>query len=362
MNYGIHYSSSFGLFAGPIGIFMFEFVQRFIDFFYRKITNTADDEEFLHTFYNIGSFVICNTTMFFIFHSLYPKVAHIPFSFWFLMILLVIVSSLISDINLITVFFLNGDLKTFKEAISFIKTRDMLDMGKMAFSNGLLYLLLLEERWEMIIALFILNYIVSRSFMEKHQSMQHKVERDKFEQMAYTDFLTEVYNRAFMDKTMDSLNNADEFIGVIVADIDSFKKINDTYNHAVGDLAIQHFAATIQGQLDDKDYLFRSGGEEFTIFLRGRSYVECVDLVEQIRASVSAARIKAEYKSQQINIQLTASFGMYYYKTCEELEMNKAYIYADQLLFESKKYGKNRVTAKNGLLDLPISERINLGN
>ncbi|MFA1822100.1 hypothetical protein ACDX78_18260 [Virgibacillus oceani] len=51
-------------------------------------------------------------------------------------------------------------------------------MGKTAFSNGLLFIFLLEQRWEMLVALFLLNYLVSRSFLVKSKSAQHKMERD----------------------------------------------------------------------------------------------------------------------------------------------------------------------------------------
>ena len=51
----------------------------------------------------------------------------------------------------------------------------------------------------------MLNYIVSRSFISKSQNMQVKLERNQFEEMAYTDFMTGVGNRAFMDKQMDEL-------------------------------------------------------------------------------------------------------------------------------------------------------------
>lgn len=351
MDYGISYGLSIGLFAGPLGVFIFEGVQRFIVYFIRKLTKTADDEEFIHTFYNIGSFSLNSAIAYFLFSWLYPSFQHIPLGFWLLIVLLVCVVSLLSDSYLIAIFSMKGEINSVKDAIDFIKTRNVLDMGKTAFSNGLLFLFLQEQRWEMLLALFLLNYLVSRSFFEKTNLLQHKMERDKFREMAYTDFLTEVHNRAFMDHVMNDLDKTNEKIGIIVCDIDTFKRINDSYNHAVGDRVIQQFATCLRQQLNDEDYLFRSGGEEFTIFLRNRSYQECLELVEAIRQSVSNNPALAEFKNEQIAISYTASFGLYYHKASEFEDMKSAYVHADNLLFQAKEQGKNRFDAKNGVAE-----------
>ncbi|WP_033353636.1 GGDEF domain-containing protein [Virgibacillus halodenitrificans] len=355
MDHGISYGMAIALFAGPLGLFIFEFVQRFIVYAERKIAKTADPDEFLHTFYNIGAFTLNNSLAFFLFTICYPYMEPVPFGFWLLIILLVIVVALLSDSFLITIFFLTGELKGTKDAIEFIKSRNVLDMGKTAFSNGLLFILLLEQKWEMIIALFLLNYLVSRSFMNKSKSIKNKMERDKFEQMAYTDFLTNVHNRAFMDKKMSEVDQTSEQIGIIVADIDTFKRINDTYNHAVGDQVIKHFASVLQSSISEEDCLFRSGGEEFTIFLRNKTYQQCIQFVNDIREKVERTQVTAEFQTNEITISYTASFGLFYFLTGQEMEMMKAYIQADQLLLHSKQIGKNRVSAKNGWRELPLS-------
>lgn len=185
IDYGINYSLSIGLFTGPLGLFIFEVIYRFIVYLYKKQTKTDDPDEFFHTFYNIGSFVMSNSIAFYLFNLLYPLFQDAAFGFWIIMLILITVTSMLSDIFLITVFKLTGDIKTKQEAIDFIKTRSVLDMGKIAFTNGLLLLFLNEGKWEMLISLFILNYLVSRSFLSKSQMLQNKIERDKFEQMAY---------------------------------------------------------------------------------------------------------------------------------------------------------------------------------
>jgi diguanylate cyclase (GGDEF)-like protein len=348
--YGISYSLSFVLFTGPLGLFIFEAIYRFTVYFYRKSTKIADPSELSDTIYNIGAFVITNSIAYYLYMQFHSSFEGIPYGFWILMFLLTCIASLLSGTSLVTVFYILGDLKTFKEGYDFIfKSRSVLDYGKVAVTNGLLFFFLKENRWDMLISLFILNYIVSRSFYSKAQSAQHKLERDKFEQMAYTDFLTGVFNRTFMDKKMAELNETGENIGIIVCDIDKFKRINDNYNHAVGDRVIQHFAATLKSYLNEEDFLFRSGGEEFTLCLRNRNFDQTMKLVNEILSGIESNFVSVEYQGENISISYTASFGLYYYKVNDHISMEKAYILADQLMFQSKELGRNRVSYVNGL-------------
>ncbi|MBM6616880.1 GGDEF domain-containing protein [Bacillus suaedaesalsae] len=353
-DYAISYSLSIVLFAGPIGLLLFETLYRFIIYFQRKITKTADEEEFYDTFYNIGAFVLSNSIGFYLFQFLMPYVEDVPFGFWLLLFVLVRVITLISDTCLVIVLKIYGEIKTRADAANFYKNRSILDMGKTALTNGLLLIILLDGNWETVISLFILNYIVSRSFVFKSQSIQDKLERDKFEQMAYTDFLTGVSNRALMDKKIEELNVTEECIGIIVADIDKFKSINDTYNHAIGDQVIQHFANTLKHCIQEEDYLFRSGGEEFTVFLRNRNFEQCEAVVEGMIGRLSSSYVNAEYKGENVEIQYTSSFGLYFFKVNEAVTLEKGYIYADQLLLQSKELGRNRLSAENGIFAITV--------
>ncbi|MFT4413960.1 GGDEF domain-containing protein [Fredinandcohnia humi] len=347
IDYGISYSISFALFTGPIGLLLFETVYRFSVFFYKKWTKTADPDELSHTFYNIGSFVLSNSIAYYLFQNLYPFAQSIPFGFYILIFVLVTLSQTLTGIFLSLVLLILKDIKTIREASKFVfETISFLDIWKSAITNGLLFVFLLEGNWEVVIMVFILNYIVSTSFYSKAQSIQDKNERDKFEQMAYTDFLTGVSNRALMNKRMKELNESDEYIGIVVADIDNFKKINDTYNHVVGDLAIKHFADSLKQVVDTNDYLFRSGGEEFTIFLRNKSYEQCIATIEKVKEGFANNLFEVEFESKQIKIPYTASFGLYYFKTNDTITMEKAYISADHLLLDSKQLGKNKLSAK----------------
>jgi diguanylate cyclase (GGDEF)-like protein len=352
--YVISYSISIGIFTGPLGLFIFEAIYRFTVYFTKKWTKTADPQEFLDTFYNIGSHVLGNSIAFYLFANFYPRFQGFPFGFWIVMLFLVAISSFLTTFFLGISFLLSGDLKNLREVITFItKSRSGLDIATVTLTNGLLLLFLQEKRWEPLICLFILNYLVSVSLVSKAQNIQNKLERDQFEQMAYTDFLTGISNRAFMNKKIIELNHSGECIAIVVADIDKFKRINDNYNHAVGDRVIQHFADTLKSSVTEEDFLFRSGGEEFTIFLRKRNYEQSLEFVEEIRQALEDSSVKVEFHSKFINLTYTASFGLYYFKINDQVSMEKGYIYADHLLLQSKKLGRNRLSVKNGLLSKP---------
>ena len=132
-------------------------------------------------------------------------------------------------------FYLSGNINSWSEVMAFFKNRTLFDIGKVAITNALLYYFVMESQWEMLIGLFLLNYVVSKSFVSSQEKAQNELERDRFREMAYTDFMTGLSNRAMMDKQMDEINGTDEVLGIVVADIDKFKQINDNYNHAVGD-------------------------------------------------------------------------------------------------------------------------------
>lgn len=348
IDYGINYSLSFILIFGPVGLLVYESLFRITVYFYKKVTKTDDPDEFLHIFYNIGSFVLQNTLTFFVYHTLSKPFSFLPFGFWILMIILVFLNAIISDTFLVIIFYLMKEIESRKELVSFIKSRSILDLLRISFINGMLFLLIKGGQWEMVLVLFIINYLVGHSFISKAQLIQHKLERDQFEQMAYSDFLTGVHNRAYMDKKMTELNYCDEWIGIVVGDIDNFKRINDTYNHAVGDQVIKHFAYKLQTYLGENDFLFRSGGEEFTMFIRNKEYEETTLLLTKMLQDVEKNTLNLEFKGETIQVHYTSSMGLYYFKLNESISIEKGYILADQLMLDSKISGRNQLTSQKG--------------
>jgi len=349
-DYGMSYSQSFALFAGPFGLLIFEIFYRFSVYFQRKINKTADADEFTDTFFNIGTFVIYNTIAYIFFMSLYPYFENIPFGYSILFLLAAMIIMVFSNSFLLFSLYLSGNIQSWNEVSSFLKNRSMLDIVvKNALTNGLLYYFVMQNQWEMLIVLLSLNYVVSKSFLSKQENRQNEIERDYFKEMAYTDFMTGLANRAMMDRQMSEINGSNEVLGIVVIDIDKFKRINDNYNHAIGDQVIQHFSKMLKSRARNDDHIFRSGGEEFTLYLRNRTYEECIECLEGLRTQVSEQPAEVEFNGEMTQISYTVSCGLYYNAMVEELPMERAYIYADQLLLEAKGRGRNRLVVKNGL-------------
>jgi diguanylate cyclase (GGDEF)-like protein len=122
-----------------------------------------------------------------------------------------------------------------------------------------------------------------------------------------------------------------------MADLDYFKKINDTFGHLAGDEALKHFVNIIKRNLRKSDYVFRIGGEEFLILLPNTELKDAAEIVERIRKDLEESPLYYDGKE----IKLTASFGL------AEVDKNK-YISeiikeADEKLYKAKELGRNRV-------------------
>ncbi|WP_309118274.1 GGDEF domain-containing protein [Paenibacillus sp.] len=344
IEYGINYGLSLSLYAGLTGLFLFEIVYRFANVLYRKLDRYADPEEWSDFFYNVGSFVLQNSVAFFLFSWLTHGAGDVHGAlYWVAIAAAALLTGFLSDTLIVVSFVLEREIRTWKEAIDLYKTRTPMAIAQTALTNGLLYYFIAADEWLMLIGLFLLNYLASYSMLFKAQSIQARVERDNFEKMAYTDHLTGVHNRTYMEKVIQTMEGGNEPIGIVVTDIDRFKSINDTYNHSVGDRVIRHFADTMKATCAEHDIVIRTGGEEFTILLRGRSYDDCLDFCERLRRDVEESVVEAEFGGARVDIRYTASFGVYFRTGGSETPLASGYVHADNLLLQSKQQGRNRI-------------------
>jgi len=165
------------------------------------------------------------------------------------------------------------------------------------------------------------------------------------QQLARTDHLTGVLNRrAFMermDPELERVRREKVPASLILADIDYFKNINDTYGHQVGDLVLQQLAGQLKNLSRPYDLVARYGGEEFIMWFPGADSHNSRSMGERIRCSLAEMKFKLPDSSQ--TIQVTASFGTATFQ--EELEENVDTLIkrADEALYRAKKDGRNRV-------------------
>jgi diguanylate cyclase (GGDEF)-like protein len=124
---------------------------------------------------------------------------------------------------------------------------------------------------------------------------------------------------------------------VLMLDIDHFKRINDTYGHPVGDLAIKALAEVCTQALRPHDLLARYGGEEFVLTLPQTDSEGAHTVAERIRAMTEALQVPSE----QGPVRFTVSIGISTYQS--GLEFERVVQRADEALYEAKQSGRNRV-------------------
>lgn len=175
-------------------------------------------------------------------------------------------------------------------------------------------------------------------------TLQNMIYYDRIVSMALKDPLTKMNNRRCMDKVLGEYINSNKLFTIAMMDIDHFKKFNDTYGHAFGDLVLIEVSKFIKKQVENSGQVFRYGGEEFLICFDNLNEAESFKLLDTIRYGIANLTITND---QNLSSKVTASFGLAEYpknrvKNTEELKE-----LADQALYESKALGRNRVTIYN---------------
>ncbi len=165
-------------------------------------------------------------------------------------------------------------------------------------------------------------------------------ERLRYE--ATTDPLTGVYNRrkieSLVQEQVVSYRENQTSFSLLVMDLDYFKRVNDTYGHAVGDKVLCHFTKTCSKAIRDIDILARIGGEEFAILLPNTTSDEANVISERIRVSV----LEEIYLHDGDPIPYTVSIG-HSTSQSEFLEVHKIFERADSALYLAKQSGRNQV-------------------
>jgi len=179
--------------------------------------------------------------------------------------------------------------------------------------------------------------------LSHHQSARERIE--ELQRLALLDPLTQVGNRRFgeihLEARLRELNRFGWTFGVLFADIDHFKRVNDRHGHLMGDEVLLIFAGLVRNALRDIDWVFRYGGEEFVALIKGVSPETIASILERIRVKVQ------DHPFPQIG-QLTVSTG---YTAIIDQQL-PAYVFeeADKALYYAKEHGRNQVCDYRGLM------------
>ncbi|GAB4494862.1 MAG: hypothetical protein Fur0016_32610 [Anaerolineales bacterium] len=154
------------------------------------------------------------------------------------------------------------------------------------------------------------------------------------ETLAYLDPLTGLPNRRAMSDLIEKrLAEPNAQLGLVVADIDFFKAINDTYGHGTGDIVLREAAALLKNSLRERDLVGRWGGEEFIILLQEGDAIKHIQTIERLRQTVESHLFA--------KLHITFSFGGSDLQRGDTFE--KIFSRADQALYVAKSKGRNRV-------------------
>jgi diguanylate cyclase (GGDEF)-like protein len=164
---------------------------------------------------------------------------------------------------------------------------------------------------------------------------------EQMEKMAITDGLTGLLNRrAFQTRADQALAQARRYkhkCSFIIADIDHFKAVNDTYGHAIGDLVLKEVARIIKDKARDTDTVARFGGEEFAVAMPETDLQGAEVIAERIRGAV----MQAVFHSELGPLKLTVSLGIATYPDHGE-QTEVVVDLADQCLYHAKRHGRNQ--------------------
>jgi diguanylate cyclase (GGDEF)-like protein len=175
--------------------------------------------------------------------------------------------------------------------------------------------------------------------------MRQDVVDDAFHRKQYDratrDELTGAFNRAWFHEHLAREHafalRHDAALGVILFDVDHFKRVNDTHGHAAGDMVLRRLAELVAGTLRPEDALARVGGEEFAIHVRQSTREACALLAERIRVTVEAT----EFRFREKAIPVTISLGV---ATRQDGgSPDEILAAADRRLYAAKDGGRNRV-------------------
>lgn len=182
--------------------------------------------------------------------------------------------------------------------------------------------------------LLVARLQVASRIMDLHESLRTQ---------AMYDSLTGLWNRnTILERLQQELNRAERensSLGLIMADLDHFKQINDKHGHLVGDMVLREAARRLQSSLRSYDRIGRYGGEEFLVIVPGCSLEQAHVVAEKMRVSIE----EQPFDIGEGQLQVTLSLGVGRQRTAFGDSSAALISSADAALYRAKHGGRNRV-------------------
>jgi diguanylate cyclase (GGDEF)-like protein len=184
-------------------------------------------------------------------------------------------------------------------------------------------------------------------FDEDSTDLSSRKRIEELEKLALIDPLTGLPNRRYI--AMNMVARLDEFdrygwpFGVLFIDIDHFKMVNDLHGHDAGDLVLTGVARTLQENARSFDLIGRLGGEEFIVNLVNVDESQLIMIAERFRLMVEGSAISKGEDSMRVTVSIGATLAR------KGDTVDSLLSRADRLMYQSKRSGRNRVTADSSL-------------
>lgn len=211
-----------------------------------------------------------------------------------------------------------------------------------------------NNRWlqEDLMLISPLSKLISEAFSRRAQEEHRRVTHQKLSEnhgrlseQAFTDGLTNLANRRYFDKVLESevrrASREQANIAVLFCDIDYFKAYNDTYGHLEGDVCLKAIAMVLKNEFQRaSDFVARFGGEEFAVVLSGMSHQDAQDAAEKLIQKVIEQNIL--HHGSPLG-QIAISIGIACVSAPNSGDAIKILSKADKALYKAKSNGRNRV-------------------
>lgn len=162
----------------------------------------------------------------------------------------------------------------------------------------------------------------------------------RLEYTATHDALTGLYNRHSLKPEFDRLVSSGVHFCIVLADIDDFKQVNDTYGHDAGDAVLVAVSSAIAEETGEEDIACRWGGEEILVIIHAERSA-AIETVQCIREHIVAKKV--DFEDESIPVTLTYGFA----DSTEESDIEKLIALADDRLYYGKRNGKNVIISED---------------
>ena len=188
------------------------------------------------------------------------------------------------------------------------------------------------------------NQRVLKEYQEKLEQLNERLRKQSL-----TDDVTGFDNTRFLhqylDRHLNSKSAQAEHLTLVFFDMDNFKQVVDRHGHLLGAKVLKEVVVAVHSYLDSQDHIVRYGGDEFIVILAGQGREGALARVQTIKNGISKTTYLQE---EEIHLKVTASFGMATYPD-DARDKKQLLMAADHCLFQSKKEGKDRISAAKHL-------------